>query len=102
MPVISLRTQIDAPLYLVFDLSRSIDLHKISTAHTNEEAVEGRTSGLIELGETVTWRAKHLGLIQELTTEITAFERPFYFVDEMVNGHSAALSTSTSSGKNAD
>ncbi|MGV3460674.1 MAG: SRPBCC family protein [Flavobacterium sp.] len=86
MPVIRLRTEINAPADLVFDLSRSIDFHKISTAHTNEEAVAGRTSGLIQLGETVTWRAKHLGFTQQLTTVITAFDRPFYFVDEMVKG----------------
>lgn len=86
MPTIKLITTINAPIDVVFDLSRSIDLHKISTAHTNEEAIAGRTSGLIEIGETVTWRARHLGLLQELTTHITAFEQPHYFVDEMVSG----------------
>ena len=44
----------------VFDLSRSISLHKISSAHTNKEAIGGITSGLINKNETVTWRAKHL------------------------------------------
>jgi ligand-binding SRPBCC domain-containing protein len=86
MPVITLKTKISAPIEVVFDLSRSIDLHKISTAHTNEKAVAGRTTGLINLGETVTWKAKHLGFTQKLTTQITAFEQPYYFVDEMVNG----------------
>lgn len=86
MTTINLLTRINAPIDVVFDLSRSIDLHKISTAHTNEEAIAGRTSGLIELGETVTWRAKHLGFTQELTTKITFFERPDYFIDEMVKG----------------
>jgi hypothetical protein len=51
MPVINLHTQINAPIGIVFDLSRSIDLHKISTAHTNEEAIAGVTSGLIGMGE---------------------------------------------------
>ena len=70
----------------MFDLSRSIDLHKISTAHTNEEAVAGKVSGLIGLGESVTWKAKHLGKSRLLTSKITAFEPPYYFVDEMVEG----------------
>ncbi len=86
MPRIVLETFIDAPINVVFDLSRSIDLHKISTAHTGEEAIAGRTSGLIGMGESVTWRAKHFGIRQELTSEITAFEPPHFFVDEMKKG----------------
>ena len=86
MPVLHISTSMKAPVEVVFDLSRSIDLHKISTSKTNEEAISGRTSGLIELGESVTWRAKHLGFTQVLTTKITAFDRPRYFVDEMVSG----------------
>jgi len=86
MPVIKLNTVINAPAIVVFNLSRSIDLHKISTAHTNEEAVAGKTSGLIAMGESVTWRARHFGLNQLLTSKITAFEEPYYFTDEMVSG----------------
>ena len=86
MPVVHLKIEIRADIHIVFDLARSIDLHKISTAHTNEEAIAGKTSGLISLNETVTWRAKHFGVTQELTSKITALERPNYFVDEMVKG----------------
>ncbi|MEL6484075.1 MAG: SRPBCC family protein [Bacteroidota bacterium] len=86
MPKIKLKTEIEAPQTLVFDLSRSIDLHKISTAQTNETAVAGKTSGLLGLNEWVTWRAKHLGFYQNLTSKITEFEPPNYFVDEMVKG----------------
>jgi ligand-binding SRPBCC domain-containing protein len=86
MPRIELNTKIKAEIQIVFDLSRSIDLHKISTEHTNEEAIAGKTSGLIGLNESVTWRAKHFGVYQELTSKITAFDRPNYFSDEMVKG----------------
>jgi ligand-binding SRPBCC domain-containing protein len=86
MPLITLETVIEAPIERCFDLSRSIDLHKISTDHTNEEAIAGTTSGLIGLGEFVTWRAKHLGVNQELTTRITEFNKPTFFVDEMTKG----------------
>jgi ligand-binding SRPBCC domain-containing protein len=79
-------TIIRAPIERCFDLSRSIDLHLLSTARTGERAVAGVTSGLIGLGERVTWRAKHLGFWQELTSEITAWNRPVYFRDTMVRG----------------
>jgi ligand-binding SRPBCC domain-containing protein len=86
MPKIELKTEIKARKEIVFDLSRSIDLHKISTEHTNEEAVDGKTSGLIGAGEWVTWRAKHFGIYQNLTSKITEFNQPDFFTDEMVNG----------------
>lgn len=86
MPTIRLVTVIDASIESCFDLSTSIDLHKLSTGKTNEEAISGRTSGLIQLNETVTWRATHFGIRQKLTSKITAFERPFHFRDEMLKG----------------
>jgi ligand-binding SRPBCC domain-containing protein len=86
MPLITLETIIHAPAEICFDLSRSIDLHMTSTEHTGEKAIAGRVSGLIGLGETVTWKAKHLGVWQTLTSKITAMDRPHYFVDEMTKG----------------
>lgn len=86
MPQIRLETKIEAPIQRVFDLSRSIDLHKQSTSHTHEEAIAGRTSGLIELGETVTWRAKHLGIYQKLTVKIVKMDKPNSFTDVMLKG----------------
>lgn len=86
MPIITLKTIISAPVEICFDLSRSIDLHLISTEHTGEQAIAGVTSGLIGLGETVTWRAKHFGVWQHLTTKITEYDYPSYFADEMVQG----------------
>ena len=86
MPVIELTTVILAPIGRCFDLARSIDLHKLSTKGTNEEAIAGVTSGLIGMGQQVTWRAKHFGITQTLTSQITRFEYPFYFTDEMLNG----------------
>ena len=86
MPRIELRTEIQAKKDIVFDLSRSIDLHKTSTEQTNEIAIAGKTSGLIGLNESVTWKAKHFGIYQKLTAKVTEFDRPNYFVDEMVKG----------------
>ena len=86
MAVIKLCTFIDAPAERVFNLSRSIELHTISTAHTGETAVAGTTSGLINLGETVTWRAKHLGKWRTMTVKITAMVPFHFFEDEMQEG----------------
>ena len=86
MPVIKLETVINAPIERVFDLARSIDLHKNSMSKYKEKAVAGVTSGLINLNETVTWEATHFGVKQRLTSKITAFEPPRYFRDSMVAG----------------
>ena len=86
MPRIELTTNINASKEIIFDLSRSVDLHEISTQHTGEKAIAGVTSGLIGLDQSVTWKAKHFGVYQKLTSRITEFDRPYFFVDEMVHG----------------
>lgn len=71
-----------------FDLARSVEVHLAGNVHFGEQtsATEGVTSGLIGLGERVSWRAKHFGVWQKLTSEITALERPAYFQDKMIRG----------------
>lgn len=86
MPTIYLETLIKASVERCFDLSLSVDLHQGSMAHTRERAVAGVTSGLMDLGDTVTWEAVHFGIKQHLTSKITELERPGRFVDEMVKG----------------
>ena len=86
MPSIILETLINACVQTCFDLARNIDFHQKSMEHSNERAVAGKTSGLIELGESVTWEANHFGIKQRLTSKITEFHNPTYFVDEMVSG----------------
>jgi ligand-binding SRPBCC domain-containing protein len=86
MTEIVLTISINAPIQLVFDCARSIDIHQLSTAKTNEKAIAGRMSGLCELGDEVTWRAKHFGIYQTLSAKITKLKAPFYFQDCMVKG----------------
>ncbi len=86
MPDILHETFIDAPIEQCFDLARSIDVHIETLAKTNEQAIAGTTSGLMELGDWVTWKATHLGVRQKLTSKITEMERPHRFSDEMVKG----------------
>ena len=91
MVTIELWTFIAAPPERVFDLSRSIDLHRRSMARSREETVAGRTAGLIGMGETVTWRARHFGVRQRLTVRISGYERPRWFRDELVRGAFATM-----------
>jgi ligand-binding SRPBCC domain-containing protein len=84
--VIDLTTDIDAPIERVFDLARDLDLHARSMAHTGERAVAGATTGVISLGDTVTWRARHFGLWWSLTSRITAVEVPVRFEDVQERG----------------
>ncbi len=79
-------TEIAAPIEVCFDLARDIDFHTRSLGDTGEKAVAGRMSGLIGLGESVTWEARHLGVRQRFTAEVTAFDRPVYFRDVMTRG----------------
>lgn len=86
MTSIHLTTFIIAPVERVFDLSRSINLHKISTAHTGETAIAGVLTGLINENETVTWQAKHIGKQRQFTSKIIEMLRPNSFLDEMIKG----------------
>ncbi len=86
MPTIRLTTLISAPIEQVFDLARDIDAHMESTSKSKERAVAGVTSGLIGMGETVIWEARHLGIKQRLMVKITEFDSPNMFVDEIVSG----------------
>ncbi|AZA57032.1 SRPBCC family protein [Chryseobacterium shandongense] len=86
MPEIHLTTVIKSDIQTIFDLSRDIDFHQNSVSETNEKAIAGRTSGLIEEGETVTWRARHLGIYQKLTTKIIAMNKSYHFTDIMQKG----------------
>ena len=86
MPRIELEMLVAAPIERVFDLARSIDVHKESQSSHREIAVAGRTSGLIENGEVVTWEAVHFGVRQRLTSRIVAMTRPTHFRDAMVSG----------------
>ncbi len=86
MATIHLETFINAPVELCFDLARNIDAHVAAATESGERAVAGVTSGMISLGEEVTWEAVHFGVRQRLTSRIVAFDRPRTFTDEMQRG----------------
>lgn len=86
MPLVEIRTIINSDKKICFDLARNIDFHQESLKYSDEKAIAGKMSGLIGLGEWVSWEAKHFGIVQHLTSKITEFDSPNYFVDEMVLG----------------
>jgi ligand-binding SRPBCC domain-containing protein len=86
MSSILLETQINATPEICYQLSLSVDLHQVSTSKTGEYIVGGVREGILKLGDTVTWKAKHFGIWQTLTTKITEEKQYDYFVDEMLQG----------------
>lgn len=87
MTKIKTTTTINSPIEIVFDNCRNIEIHQYSANNTNEKAIAGRTTGLIEIGETVTWKGKHFGFYIQHESIITEMEFPNYFVDEQLKGH---------------
>lgn len=86
MPLIYLETFINAPRQIVFDLSRSVDMHKASMLKHKEEIIDGITSGLMNKGDSVTWQARHLFKNRRLKVRITEMNSPDFFADEMIEG----------------
>ena len=86
MTQIKITTTINAPIKIVFDNSRNIDIHQYSASKTNEKAIAGRISGLINKGESVTWKGKHFGVYLTHQSLISEMIFPTYFVDEQLKG----------------
>lgn len=85
------RTRLALGVQDAFDRSRSIDAHTASMSASRERAVAGVTSGLLGLGEEVTWRAWHFGVPIRMTSRITRMDAPTSFVDEQVHGPFASF-----------
>jgi ligand-binding SRPBCC domain-containing protein len=79
-------TAIAAPPQRVFDVSLEIETHMASMARSGERVIGGVSSGRMKLGDTVTWQARHFGLRWRMTSLVSAYDPPGYFVDEQVTG----------------
>src|SRR5687767_3692795 len=84
-------TRIAASIDLCFDLARDVDVHVKTSSATGERVVGGTSSGLLELGDVVTFEGVHFGIRQRLTAKIVEFHAPTRFVDEMVSGAFVSL-----------
>jgi hypothetical protein len=59
MPTIHLTTFISQSADIVFDLMRHVGLQRDALSAYRQQAVAGTRFGLLESGETITWRAHH-------------------------------------------
>ncbi|MFY9620082.1 MAG: hypothetical protein WAM70_13450 [Pyrinomonadaceae bacterium] len=81
-----LETEIAAPIELCFDLARDVETHLATAAHTQERIVGGKSCGLLELGDELTFEAVHLGVRQKLSSRVVECDRPYRFIDQMISG----------------
>ncbi|MER6937286.1 SRPBCC family protein [Nocardioides sp. NPDC127514] len=86
MPRIELTTEIPATPERCFELSLSVDAHQSSMSDSGERAISGVTSGVMRRGDSVTWRARHLGIAFTMTSVISQYDAPYRFVDEQESG----------------
>ncbi|MDB5233700.1 MAG: hypothetical protein JWR44_693 [Hymenobacter sp.] len=86
MPRIEVETLVQAPPAACYELALNVQTHLDSTRQTGERVLNGPDSGQLQLGDVVTWEARHFGLLQRLTVQITAANPPHYFRDELVRG----------------
>ncbi len=86
MTRIELSTILSASPQVCFDLARSVNTHLSSMQHTKERVVKGKTEGLFELHDEVTWEARHFGITQQLTVTITQLQPYTFFEDKMLKG----------------
>src|SRR5208283_4752387 len=81
MARVVIETRIAAPIELCFDLARDVGTHVRTSVRTRERVVAGKTSGLLDIDDVVTFEAVHFGVTQQLTSKIVEFDRPRRFVD---------------------
>jgi ligand-binding SRPBCC domain-containing protein len=81
VPKIEVTTRIRAPQARCFYLALSVDLHAVSAQQTQEQIVGGVRSGILQLGDSVTFRA----------SKITDYKQTSYFCDEMQRGAFKAM-----------
>ncbi len=74
---------IHAPIERCFALSCSI---KLVHEELGMDAVEGRTSGLVQPGDTIRWEGWQLGMRHFHVSYISGFKRPVFLQDTMVAG----------------
>jgi ligand-binding SRPBCC domain-containing protein len=86
MVMIEVGTDIDAPVDRVFALSLDMNVHAASLASSRETATTSTGRPILELGDEVTFSARHFGRRWQMTARISELDAPSRFVDEQVAG----------------
>ena len=83
---IHLTTFIKAPAKLVFDLSRNATVFRKALEGRSEKLTANATGILLNVSDTMTLSAKHLGKTRMTTLRITEMDDALKFVEEQVKG----------------
>lgn len=86
MASFTLERVVSAPPEAVFELSLDVGMHVASQSSHGERVASGRSFGLLEEGEQITWSARHFGLRFRMTSLVFDVERPRRFRDRQVRG----------------
>ena len=86
MPKIHLTTFIKAPVERVFNLSRNLAVFKKAIHAGKEQILSDTSASCVGKGETLTFKAKHLGKLRVLTTKIVDLQLPELYKEEQVKG----------------
>lgn len=88
MNKIEFNTHIKAPVERCFDLSRSIDFHKISLSPVlKEESVAGCTTGLIGPNQHALMQSRLWGMVFSTELKITKFNPPYFLSFEIADSN---------------
>jgi ligand-binding SRPBCC domain-containing protein len=79
-------TWIDAPVERCFLLARSVDFQLASSKYKKVKIVAGVQSGLLELGDTVTWQGRMFGLGRSHTNRVEILRPSSLLSERMVVG----------------
>lgn len=91
MPTLHITSFIAAPVERVFELGRSVDLHKLAMRDTQDRPIAGNTSGLLNQNDFVIWEGKHFKKLRRFKMRITAMNAPHSFTNQMVDGALKAM-----------
>lgn len=91
MPLIHATSVIHAPMDRVFDLARSVGLHKAVMRKYRDGKVEGGTNGFMEVGDVVRWSRHYLGRDRTVEVKIRSMDSPKAFGSILVRGSFASL-----------
>lgn len=91
MPLVQVVTRARCSPGVLFDLALDVDAHAASVSGSQEAATTSSGARQLGLGDEVTFRARHLGLVWHLTSRVSKYDRPYRFVDEQVRGPFASM-----------
>jgi len=83
---LTVETLILASPEVCFDMARDMNAHAKTMASSGERIVACPPSGMLEMGDEVTFEARHFWIRLRLSARIVHFDPPFSFTDEMLSG----------------